>query len=70
MYDIITIDIDQWVHAGHNARRYAGRGDNGRFALTLMSACGTKQTCSMRWQMSAFGGKADSDQPLLTDPDL
>jgi hypothetical protein len=41
-----------------------------RFALTLMSACGTKQTCSMRWQMSAFGGKADSDQPLLTDPDL
>jgi hypothetical protein len=24
-----------------------------------MSAYGTKQRCSMRWQMSAFGGKAD-----------
>jgi len=24
----------------------------------------------MRWQMSAFAGKADSDQPLLTDLDL
>src|SRR6478752_1038552 len=27
-----------------------------------MSAHGTKQTCSMRWRMSAFGGNADSDQ--------
>ena len=34
------------------------------------SVIGTKQTCSMRWQMSAFAGKADSDQPLLTDLDL
>ena len=24
----------------------------------------------MRWQMSAFGGKADSDQPLLANLDL
>ena len=24
----------------------------------------------MRWRMSAFGGKADSDQPLLTNLDL
>ena len=29
-----------------------------------MSAIGTEQTCSMR--MSAIGGKADIDQPLLT----
>ena len=35
-----------------------------------MSANGTKPTCSMRWRMSAFGGKADSDQPLLTNLDL
>jgi hypothetical protein len=35
MYDIITIDIDQWVHAGHNARRYTGRGDNGALRAKL-----------------------------------
>ena len=32
----------------------------------LMSAVGTKRTCSMRRRMTAFGGKADSDQPLPT----
>ena len=35
-----------------------------------MSAFGTKQTYSMRSRMSAFGGKADIDQPLLTNLDL
>jgi hypothetical protein len=31
---------------------------------------GTKQTCSMRRRMSAFGSKPDIDQPLLTNLDL
>ena len=39
-------------------------------AADRTSAIGTKQTCSMRRRMSAFGGKADSDQPLLTNLDL
>ena len=39
-------------------------------SLDTMSAFGTKQTCSMPRRMSAFGGKADSDQPLLTTLDL
>jgi hypothetical protein len=39
-----------------------------RFALTLMSACGTKQTCSMRWQMSAFGAKRTVTNRCLPIP--
>jgi hypothetical protein len=34
-----------------------------------MSAFGTKRTSSSRSAMSAFGGKADIDQPLLIDLD-
>jgi len=37
---------------------------------TWTSASGTKQTRSMRWRMSASGGKADIDQALLTNLDL
>jgi hypothetical protein len=29
-----------------------------------------QQTYSMRWRMSAFGGKADRDYPPLTNLDL
>jgi hypothetical protein len=42
-------------------------------ALTVivpMSAFGPKQTFELRSAMSAFGGKADMDQPLLIDLDL
>jgi hypothetical protein len=35
--------------------------------MAVTSAIGTKQTCSMRRRMSASGGKADVDQPLLTN---
>jgi hypothetical protein len=42
----------------------------GRRSRLAMSAIGTKQTCSTRGRMSAFGSKADSDQPLLTNLDF
>ena len=35
-----------------------------------VSAIGAKQTCSMHWRLSAFGGKADIDRPLITNLDL
>jgi hypothetical protein len=35
-----------------------------------MSAIGTFRTSDLRRRMSAIGGKADSDQPLLTNLDL
>jgi len=35
-----------------------------------MSAFGTKRTSELTPPMSAFGGKADIDQPLLIDLDL
>jgi hypothetical protein len=34
---------------------------------TVMSANGTKQTCSMRSRMSAFGSKPDIVQQLFTN---
>ena len=35
-----------------------------------MSAIGTKRTFLVALHMSAFGGKADTDQPFLTDLNL
>jgi hypothetical protein len=49
----------------------AGQGWSNKslFAATCESASGTKRT-SDRDPMSAFGGKADIEQPLLIDRDL
>jgi hypothetical protein len=38
--------------------------------VSLMSANGTKQTSVSTLNMSAFGGKADIDQPLPANLDL
>jgi len=35
-----------------------------------MSAFATFRTSHLHWRMSAIGGKADIDQPLLTNLDL
>jgi len=68
------------VFVGDEVSCYAKILKVGRISITVkveagvkaakMSAIGTKQTCSMRWQMSAFGGKADIDKPLPTNLDL
>jgi hypothetical protein len=54
------------------AIRAAGKANeaDARAEGLLLSAIGTKQTYSMRSRMSALGGKADSDQQLLTNLDL
>src|SRR6516162_8185177 len=50
-----------WVGKGHR---------RSRFAALHMSANGTKRTCQSCRSMSAFGGKAEIGQRLLTNHDL